>query len=434
METRKLPRAAGVYVGAVAAAAALMVVLLVLHSDVSLEKALVFGLFAFLAEQFPLSLPSGSSYSVSFVMWIAAMVAAGPAEAAIAAACGTLTLTNRRMRKTPLTRKVFNASQLVLTGALGGLAYQAAGGPIGQPVGFTPEVLLPLAAAIAVTFPVNTGLVSIAVAICAKRSPRLVWLEEFLPLGPAHVAFALLGFLLASLYLDFGVGALLFLLAPLLIARHAFQGAVAVLDAYDTTVRSVARAIEAKDPYTRGHAERVSQLADMVAREYGLAGEELRMIRYAALLHDVGKLGVSTRVLKKPGKLTADEYDHMKLHPTQGAEILSEIDWLRPALVVPLHHHERFDGGGYPEGLGGDDIPLMARLVTVSDAFDSMTSTRMYRRALSVEQALGELRRCSGTQFDPRAVEALERAVARHGWEPTIETAEEPADARATPA
>jgi putative nucleotidyltransferase with HDIG domain len=415
-----LPKQLIVLIGGIAVAAVALMAW-ILRSGFSWRTALAFGLLAFLAQQFPLTLPSGGSYSVAYVIWIAAMVAVGPGEAAVAAAFGTLTLTDRRLLHEPASRKIFNASQQMLSACLGGLVYRAAGGQVQVPSSLSLPVLVALAAAVPVTFVVNTGLVASAIGLAKKRRPLMVWREEFLPLWAAHLAFALLGALLATLYIRYGWAAILFLLAPLLIARHAFHGALALFEAYDTTVRSVARTIETKDPYTRGHAERVAQLSEMVARAYGVKGEELSLIRYAALLHDVGKLGSSNRVLKKAGKLTPEEYEHMKLHPTLGAEILRNIEWLRPALVVPLHHHERFDGRGYPDGLAGRDIPLLARLVTVADAFDAMTSTRTYRRALSVEAALGEIERCSGTQFDPDAVRALKRAVASAGWQPAPE-------------
>ncbi len=415
-----LPKPLIVLIGGLAVAAVGLTGL-ILSTGFNWKSALAFGLLAFLAQQFPLTLPSGGSYSVAYVIWIAAMVAIGPGEAALVAASGTLTLTDRRLLREPASRKIFNASQQMLAACLGGLAYEAAGGHIAMPANLSLSVLGGLAAAIPVTFIVNTGLVASAIGLAQRRRPTTVWREEFLPLWAAHIAFALLGALLATLYISYGWGAIVFLLAPLLIARHAFHGALALFEAYDTTVRSVARAIETKDPYTRGHAERVAKLSEMVARSYGLVGEDLRLIRYAALLHDVGKLGSSNRVLKKAGKLTQEEYEHMKLHPTLGAEILRKIEWLRPALAVPLHHHERFDGGGYPDGLRGEEIPLLARIVTVADAFDSMTSTRTYRRAMSIEAGMAEIERCSGTQFDPDCVAALRRTLAANVWEPTPE-------------
>jgi len=234
--------------------------------------------------------------------------------------------------------------------------------------------------------------------------------------------------LLGYLGLVAGWGSVFFLLMPLLVARHAFHAAVRMQGAYDETVKSLIKAIEAKDPYTRGHAERVSRLAEMAARAYGLSEDRCRTIRYAALMHDVGKLGVLSRVLQKVGKLTPEEYEHMKIHPVQGVEIVQEIDLLQEAIDGVRHHHERLDGGGYPDGLKGDQIPLFALLIMVADAFDSMTSTRVYRKAKTIDEAFEELRRCAGTQFDGRSVNALERAVRRHGWKPmpqqTIELGE----------
>jgi putative nucleotidyltransferase with HDIG domain len=215
-----------------------------------------------------------------------------------------------------------------------------------------------------------------------------------------------------------GWESILLLLMPLLVARHVFQAAFTMQGAYDDTVKGLVAAIEAKDPYTRGHAQRVSLLAEMTARAYGLSEERCRAIRYSALMHDIGKLGVFSRILKKPGKLTPEEYEHMKGHPEAGVEIVSQIDLLQEAIDGVRHHHERMDGHGYPSGLVGDQIPLFARLIMVCDAFDSMTSTRVYRVAKTVEEAFVELRRCAGTQFDEASLVALEKAVARHGWEP----------------
>jgi putative nucleotidyltransferase with HDIG domain len=196
--------------------------------------------------------------------------------------------------------------------------------------------------------------------------------------------------------------------------------------AYEDTVRSLIKAIEAKDLYTRGHAERVARLSEMTARAYGLSPPQCRVIRYIALMHDIGKLGVSTKILAKPGKLTDDEYEHMKQHPLRGYEIVQEIDFLHEAAETAVrHHHERMDGRGYPDGLVGEQIPVIARIVMCCDAFDSMTSTRVYRKAKNIEDAIVELRRCAGTQFDPVALAALEKAIAKEGWEAEPEADEE---------
>jgi len=211
------------------------------------------------------------------------------------------------------------------------------------------------------------------------------------------------------------------LMAPLLVARKAFANYTEERVAYDATVRALVQAVETKDYYTRGHSERVSLIAERIAREAGMREDRVEVVRYAGMLHDIGKLGVPTPVLQKQGKLNGPEFEAIKLHPARGYEMLCEIDFLHEALTGVYHHHERLDGRGYPLGLAGDEIPEFARVIMVADAFDSMTSTRSYRFAKTVDEAVAELRRCEGVQFDPRMVECLVAAVAKHGWEPTPE-------------
>jgi HD-GYP domain-containing protein (c-di-GMP phosphodiesterase class II) len=160
-------------------------------------------------------------------------------------------------------------------------------------------------------------------------------------------------------------------------------------------------ALEARDPYLRGHTARVTTFAESLARLLGWAGDRLDVLRLGGSLHDVGKIAVSPRVLRKAGPLTEDELAQIRRHPVTGARLVECFDDFEPALPYVLHHHERWDGSGYPHGLCGETIPLEGRLLGVADAFDAMTSKRAYRSALSVEQALTELKRCAGTQFDP---------------------------------
>jgi putative two-component system response regulator len=170
---------------------------------------------------------------------------------------------------------------------------------------------------------------------------------------------------------------------------------------------SLANAIEARDGYTGGHVERVTRYAVATGIELGLIGDDARTLWVGALLHDVGKIGVPDQILKKAGKLTPDEYEIMKQHPQIGAAIMERSAFLRPALPTVLHHQERFDGGGYPFGLRGEEISLGGRILAVADTFDAIVSTRPYRGRRTVDAAIAELRRCSGSQFDPRVVEAF---------------------------
>jgi len=413
--------AASIIAGMGAVALAILV-----DPEIDWKIAVLFGSLAFAAEQFPITVPIGSTYSVTFILTIAAIIIAGPAEATIAAVFAAISV--RDVREKPLHRNLFNAAQLAFMASATAVVYQTLGGSIGESIraidasDLLRGVIAPLAVAVTLSFMVNTAMVSAAVAMSQNMPFGRIWRSGYAAVWRTYVAFALLGVMLGVLYLQAGPGVVIFLLMPLLVARHAFQAAVAMENAYDSTVRSLISAIEAKDPYTSGHAGRVSELSEMVARAYGLSPQVQRKIRYAALMHDVGKLVVLNKVLQKPGKLTPEEYEHMKAHPVHGVEIVSEIELLSDALVGVRHHHERMDGKGYPDGLIGDEIPFLARLIMVCDAFDSMTSTRSYRKAKNIEDAFAELHRCVGTQFDPAAIEALERAVAKEGWEPHPET------------
>jgi putative nucleotidyltransferase with HDIG domain len=181
--------------------------------------------------------------------------------------------------------------------------------------------------------------------------------------------------------------------------------------AYVGAIRALAMALDARDPYTAGHSERVSAISVAIGRHMGLNDDELDVLRLGALLHDIGKIGVSDNVLRKPGVLTPDEFELIKQHPGLGARILRSVPFLAPHVPIVELHHERPDGKGYPHGLAGDEIPLLARIAHVADAFDAMTSARAYRPARGSGEALAELWSCAGAQFDAEVVQALARAL-----------------------
>ncbi len=176
-------------------------------------------------------------------------------------------------------------------------------------------------------------------------------------------------------------------------------------------MKVLAQAIEEKDQYTAGHCDRMVDYAMGLADRLGITAEEKKHLGYAAALHDIGKIGVQEVILNKSGKLTEREYDRMKKHSEMGASIIKEVEFLEPAVPIIYHHQERFDGKGYPEGLIGEEIPLGARIIAILDTYDAMTSDRPYRKALPVEIAFEELRRCAGRQFDPRLVEVFIQMV-----------------------
>jgi len=201
-----------------------------------------------------------------------------------------------------------------------------------------------------------------------------------------------------------------------LVTAVAGQAAVALENAslyenlemsYFSTVKALARAIEVKDPYTYGHSERVTEYALAIARRLGVSEWESKNIKYAAALHDIGKIGIARKILDKPGALNDEEFVHIKTHPQLGDSIIEPVAFLQEPRQIILHHHERYDGTGYPDGLTGDEIPLGARILAVADSFEAMMSNRPYRKALPLEKAISELEVNAGTQFDPVVVEAF---------------------------
>ena len=353
--------------------------------------------------------------SLGFVVGLAAVLMGGPPGGAIIGAMAALPL-NRSVRIAPFKR-MFNGAQFAVAGFAAGLTYEAFGGTTLLQDHHVARLTLATLVIVVVYYAVNNGLLAIVVSLAEHVSVSSVFWSGISWSTVSYLAYGLLGLAMAVLW-QVSIVAGLLVLVPILVARWAFSQYAAEQQAYDSTVAALCQAVETKDLYTRGHSERVSLGSVLIARQLGMREDRVGAIRYAGMLHDVGKLGVPTRVLQKSGALTQDEFDAIKLHPVRGFEMLRGIDFLNEALAGIIHHHERLDGRGYPMGLKGEDIPEFARIIAVADSLDAMTSTRSYRAAKTTEEALEELRRSSGTQFDPAMVRAVEAAVARHGWSP----------------
>jgi HD superfamily phosphohydrolase YqeK len=340
----------------------------------------------------------------------------GPVGAALVGAVSVLSL----RRKQLLAERVFNGGMYAVSGFAAGQTFVALGGRIGlpRPDDF-PAIVWPFAAAAAAHVFVNLGLMWGVLQLTRHEStlPRRIQLESSVPLLLASdLGYAALGLVIAALWTVMGPFAAALVLVPLFVARWAMGQFAEQQRAYAATMAALCQAVETKDFYTRGHSERVSRGAGMIARQIGMRADRAEAIKYAGMLHDVGKLGVPTKVLQKTGPLTEEEFAAIQLHPMRGLEIVREIGFLNEALAGIMHHHEKIDGTGYPMGFAGDEIPEFARIIAVADAFDSMTSTRSYREARRMSEAIDELRKGAGTQFDPALVEAFIAALHRDGW------------------
>lgn len=356
------------------------------------------------------------SLSVSFPIRMAAVALTGPWGAVIASAA---TLFAYVPGGRSVVKRVFNAGQYLLAVGLAGLVYEGLGAQAGPLNGGNfAGALFPFAVAALVYCLVNVTLLSVVLALTGPIRPAELWREALRPLAPTYLGYGPVGMVIAVLWDEVGVLAAVLALGPIFIARWASAQLVAERQMHDSALRTFARAVEAKDLYTRGHSERVSKLSGRMGRELGMSDERVALLSYAGLLHDIGKIRVPTHILQKAGPLTRDEFAAIQLHPVYGQAMMRDVAFLDEVLPGILHHHERMDGAGYPMGLADMDIPEFARIIAVADALDSMTSTRSYRSACGVEDAMAEIRRSAGPQFDPAMVTVLESVVAQHGWQP----------------
>ncbi|MFJ2740395.1 HD-GYP domain-containing protein [Streptomyces sp. NPDC087440] len=355
-----------------------------------------------------------------FPVPLAAVFLLPPSAAALAVLPGALL---GRVKRTPGgVRRVWRAAELSVAVWAASSVRTWWGGDTDD----FPGLLAPAGAAVLAFCAVLTVLDG-GILVTAERIPvRTAWRGLFLRSLAPHCVHGLAGLMMAVLWRSpYGPVAALFVLLPMYLSCWVFSQYERERDAHRSTIRALVQAVDLKDRYTRGHGERVGRASAMMAAELGMDEERREVLRFAGILHDVGKIGVPTRILRKDGPLTPEERRVIELHPEYGHEMVRGIGFLGEARAAILHHHERMDGSGYPYGLSGERIPEFARVVAVADAFDAMTSTRSYRRARPVAAAVAELERCAGTQFDARMVRALVAALHREGWNPAV-TADEP--------
>jgi len=368
------------------------------------EPLVLFFVTLVVAANAQFALPSAARISPCFMAVLAAIAAFGTHGAVIGASLVGIGggLSTTMIRKRRYTTALFDCAQYLLASAAAAALYVALH-PVGMPAAFAGAVI-----GFAV---VNVVLVLVQVCLNYELAPRTVWRDMF-PELPNYLAFGLLGVFVGWLYSSLGAVTLPLLIMPLAITRKVFASFLELREAHEATVRVFIRAIEAKDEYTAGHTERVAKYAIYIGEQLKFSGPDLDHLRYAALLHDVGKLAVPRRILNKPGRLTEEEYAIVQRHNHVCIEILTRVDFMRSLVGTASDKHAHFAVNTPGER---DRLVDEAHIVAVADAFDAMTSTRSYRRALSQEVAFAELRSKAGTQFNPECVQALIHAIERRG-------------------
>jgi putative nucleotidyltransferase with HDIG domain len=417
-----MPRSLKVYIALVVAGSALA--LLVTTFAFPVQQSIAFGDFlppdlalalgialwlalTLAASALPVRMPRGTLVTVSVAPILAGMDLGGPAVGVWLAALGTLEV--RELRgEIPWYGTLSNHAGTILPAALAGIvSYYVDATGSGLAISFVGLMVGAILYIVA-----NFVMTSIVVALRTGQSVRLVIVGDAKGYGSNYLALAPLAWLMARIYELPGGGwwaALLFAL-PLYTVRLGYERFVEMRDMFTQTIGALAEAVDKRDPYTSKHSVRVKEISVDIGRVMRLNDSELEALEWGGLLHDVGKIGVPDRVLLKPERLTKEERTIMNSHPVLGAQIIAPVTKLAPELPIIRHHHEWYHGSGYPDRLMGDEIPKLARVLHVADAFEAMTAQRPYRMTpLTTEQALGELRKFAGIQFDPVVVDAFVR-------------------------
>ena len=419
---KDLPVPARLYVGTVLAAGATV---LLTFGPRSIENPGLFSallIISSVASAFKVTLPlatAGSTMSVSYAVDFAALLLLGADPTMLVAAASAWSQCTFRVEKrAPLYRTLFSMASLVLTVKVTGLVYTWLGGPApGQPFELA-SIPRPLVGAATAYFTLNTVFIATAISLSNRHSIVRVWNENFLWSAPSYFVGALAAAMGAWVIQLGGYWMAALATAPVYLTyrtykvylgriqdqqRHVQQ----VSDLHLATIEALALAIDAKDHTAQSHIRRVQVYAAGLARTLGMTSNEIQGVKTAALLHDIGKLAVPEHILSKPGPLTQEEFQKIRIHPQVGAEIISGVPFPYPVAPLILSHHERWDGKGYPAGLKGDEIPLGARILSVVDYFDALMSERPYHKAMSFEAAIGLLQQESGKALDPRVVQTF---------------------------
>jgi len=361
----------------------------------------------------------GSNITFSFlsIIIISSAVLIGPVGSALV---GALSMGLERGKRSAEAR-IFNASMVALQGAVGGLVYAALGADLDSVTGAGDLLLrvgLPLMVADVVQMLINALLLAGIVRLSSGTPPRRFLVQMITNSGVAYIGYGIIGFLFVILWgpADVGWFSAVLILAPLYVARWALVQYGEEQRAHERTLSALVTAVETKDPSAAGHSGRIAALAEWMAEPLSMGTQDVQALVYAAMLHDVGKVGVPTRLLRRPRTWTPADVEALTHHSALGVVLVREIEFLNGSLAGIRHHHERWDGLGYPDGLAGDEIPLISRVIAVADAFDALTTDRAERPAFAPQQALRQIEQRRGRQFDPHVVGALATVLERHDW------------------
>lgn len=390
---------------------------------------LFLSILGVVAESQSLAIDEDKAISIAFAIDISALLLFGLAPALVVSFCTAFFSImdfgrghKEHVFNTPLHKSLFNASNYILSIFACGLVFERLGGsyliyskPSGIEATFSEIAsdLGPILIGLVVYVLVNTLMIMFYFYFSNGPRPGMVmeWLRIFRWSVLSMICIGTLGVFLTAVYHAFGALAVLLFYAPFMLFRYAYVGFTSIQKGYIDTIKAFSAALEAKDPYTVGHARRVGKYCDLIANEMKLSSDRTKVLKYASLLHDIGKIGIKESILNKPGPLNDEEYAEIKKHPVIGAQMLGDIQFLKREVKIIRAHHVHYNGRGYPEDALTESKMLEAQILCAADSFDAMTSDRAYRAGMSLEEAVDELHRFSGTQFAPEVVDAFVRGL-----------------------
>lgn len=402
------------YIGIVIIVGFILSVYLIKNFQVNFNLDIfIFIVMAVIAESLLIPLPNQGGVSVGFAIVLPSIIFFGPGTAMLIILLENLLMVVKQGGKynhifnIPIYKTAFNTSMHFISAGIAALIYIFFAGSYSGV--FSGQAFLASIITAIVYIIINSLVLARLLAYINSGKFIDIWLLNFRWIILNFVAISTLSVLIALAYAYLGIEAVILLFGPLLLARYSFKLYLDMKENYMETIQALSAAIEQKDPYTQGHSQRVCDLAELIGREFKLSNYEIEQLRYAAILHDIGKIGIPESILNKPGALSKEEFEHIKKHTLMGVKILQKIDFLQEAMYIMESHHEYYDGSGYPNGLTREEIPFLSRIITLADAYDAMTTKRPYRDALSSQYAYNEIKDKSGSQFDPKVVRVFEK-------------------------
>jgi hypothetical protein len=415
---RSLPRVAQAYIIALTLGAGVLGAISIPFLSLTWSRLVALLFFSFLialADIFPIRLPQDHvEVAVSTAVKVAAAILYGPAFTIWVTLLGTVA--SEIILRRVWFKAAFNTAQLTITFAAASFIYQVAAGQNAVPL-VTWDGTLALLLLAAVYFAANSSLLALIISFAYGAPFFFAWRSNAGRFFLYEVAVISLGIAVAILW-PYSAASVVLVILPLWMVRHVYQLMTDLESQTRKALVALADVIDARDPSTYHHSLGVAMYGEKIARQMGLGPDQVELIVSAARLHDLGKVGINDDMLYKPGKLSREERERFQLHSEIGAGVVGSFPLFTQGKDLVLYHQEHYDGGGYPRGLKGEEIPLGSRIIAVADAYEAMTASRPYRQAMTPQQAIAELKANSGTQFDPVVVEAMLSALAKEGISP----------------